>query len=294
MPPATTSRKSTPAGAQRWAAPRRAEVRESPRGQPHRGQRGDPGVLDEHVLARGCAALHPVDYHDIGACRDGQPNIVRDPGGAHLHVDGYPPGGGLPEFLDLDPEVVGAGPVRVPAGRALVDALGQGPHPGHPRADLLAEQHPAAAGPSNPPRERRQGDEAASETVARAATSDAARALFATWTEGAVRYRIAWAEGGHQRGVTWDTARAIAARAPEFVNDPTESTWELIVTRDLSSDSRDAGAVDLAIEPRGIVDPRFTWRRGDVPAASHPTLAAALARVAGVRDDDVVWDPFAG
>ena len=144
------------------------------------------------------------------------------------------------------------------------------------------------------PRERRQGDEAASETVARAATSDAARALFATWTEGAVRYRIAWAEGGHQRGVTWDTARAIAARAPEFVNDPTESTWELIVTRDLSSDSRDAGAVDLAIEPRGIVDPRFTWRRGDVPAASHPTLAAALARVAGVRDDDVVWDPFAG
>src|ERR1019366_2873985 len=90
------------------------------------------------------------------------------------------------------------------------------------------------------------------------------------------------------------TARAIAARAPEFVNDPTESTWELIVTRDLSSDSRDAGAVDLAIEPRGIVDPRFTWRRGDLRAASHPTLAAALARVAGVRDDDVVWDPFAG
>jgi tRNA G10 N-methylase Trm11 len=31
-----------------------------------------------------------------------------------------------------------------------------------------------------------------------------------------------------------------------------------------------------------------------VPAASHPTLAAALARVAGVRDDDVVWDPFVG
>ena len=32
----------------------------------------------------------------------------------------------------------------------------------------------------------------------------------------------------------------------------------------------------------------------DVPAASHPTLAAALARIAGVRADDVVWDPFVG
>ncbi|HYP87082.1 MAG TPA: methyltransferase, partial [Polyangiaceae bacterium] len=26
----------------------------------------------------------------------------------------------------------------------------------------------------------------------------------------------------------------------------------------------------------------------------HPTLAAALARIAGARPDDVVWDPFAG
>jgi tRNA G10 N-methylase Trm11 len=31
-----------------------------------------------------------------------------------------------------------------------------------------------------------------------------------------------------------------------------------------------------------------------VPAASHPTIAAALARVAGVKPNDVVWDPFCG
>ena len=31
-----------------------------------------------------------------------------------------------------------------------------------------------------------------------------------------------------------------------------------------------------------------------MPAASHPTIAAALARIAGTRDDDVVWDPFVG
>jgi 23S rRNA G2445 N2-methylase RlmL len=41
-------------------------------------------------------------------------------------------------------------------------------------------------------------------------------------------------------------------------------------------------------------DQRFAYRRGDVPAASHPTIAAALVRVAGVRADDLVWDPFVG
>jgi tRNA G10 N-methylase Trm11 len=46
--------------------------------------------------------------------------------------------------------------------------------------------------------------------------------------------------------------------------------------------------------PRAFDDPRFGYRRADVPAASHPTLAAALARAARVRPDDVVWDPFVG
>jgi precorrin-6B methylase 2 len=147
------------------------------------------------------------------------------------------------------------------------------------------------------PAEARRGSEPLSDTVARAVTSPAARVVFETWTGGAVRYRIAWAEGGHQRGATWDAARAIAALAPEFVNDPTSSTWEVLVARDDSGEvggGAEPAVVQVAIEPRAIRDPRYAWRRGDVPAASHPTIAAALARVAGVRDDDVVWDPFAG
>jgi 23S rRNA G2445 N2-methylase RlmL len=139
--------------------------------------------------------------------------------------------------------------------------------------------------------ETRRGTEPSSETIARAVTSDAARAVLAAWTEGAVRYRIAWADGGHQRSATWETASAVAARAAEkgldFVNDPTASTWEFLV-------ARREDAVDVTLEPRALTDPRFAWRRGDVPAASHPTIAAALARVAGARADDVVWDPFAG
>ncbi|HLK39266.1 MAG TPA: HEAT repeat domain-containing protein [Polyangiaceae bacterium] len=123
--------------------------------------------------------------------------------------------------------------------------------------------------------------------VARAATGETARAVFATWSPASTRYRIAWAQGGHRRAETWSIARAIAARAPALVNDPTASTWELVV----STQERRAA---VALAPRALDDPRFAWRRQDVPAASHPTLAAALARVAGASANDVVWDPFVG
>src|SRR5205823_12588543 len=46
--------------------------------------------------------------------------------------------------------------------------------------------------------------------------------------------------------------------------------------------------------PRGILDPRFAYRKHTLAASSHPTIAAALARAGGVRADDVVWDPFVG
>lgn len=137
--------------------------------------------------------------------------------------------------------------------------------------------------PTESPRE----GESVEEVVARAVTSERARAVLATWTSGAPRYRLAWAEGGHRRAATWGAAAAIARLWPELVNDPTASLWEVLVeTR--------AGFVDVSLSPRGLDDPRFAWRQRDVPAASHPTIAAALARVAGARDDDVVWDPFVG
>ena len=45
---------------------------------------------------------------------------------------------------------------------------------------------------------------------------------------------------------------------------------------------RTAPALELV--PRRADDPRFAWRVAEVPAASHPTVAAALAFVAGARD----------
>jgi 23S rRNA G2445 N2-methylase RlmL len=139
------------------------------------------------------------------------------------------------------------------------------------------------------------------EAVARAITSDAARAVLSTWTVGPVRYRIAWAGGGHRRAVTWNVARAVARRAPELVNDPTASLWELVIESPAGrgaerarSKTTSGRSVEASLAPRALDDPRFAWRRGDVPAASHPTIAAALARLAGGRADDVVWDPFVG
>jgi precorrin-6B methylase 2 len=171
----------------------------------------------------------------------------------------------------------------------------------NPEPDGPGRVHVRLAGPLNalftartmvafqlplPPEPVREGQPVA-DAIALAMTGETARAVLDAFTLGAVRYRIAWAGGGHRRADTWGTAAAIGRRIPEWVNDPTATLWELLIaTR--------PGFVDVSIVPRGLDDPRFAWRRRDVPAASHPTIAAALARVAGARADDVVWDPFVG
>ncbi len=137
------------------------------------------------------------------------------------------------------------------------------------------------------PREPVGEGEAPEEAIARAAASAEAGHILSTWTVGAVRYRLAWDVGGHKRAAAWRTASAVARRAPAMVNDPTASLWEF----DIATTSTD---VEVSLVPRAVDDPRFPWRRRDVPAASHPTIAAALARLSGVRPDDVVWDPFVG
>jgi len=71
-------------------------------------------VFDEHVLGGAGAALHPVDDDHVGTRGDRQLDVVDDPGGAELDVDRLLPGRGLAQLLDLDTEVVGADPVRVP------------------------------------------------------------------------------------------------------------------------------------------------------------------------------------
>jgi 23S rRNA G2445 N2-methylase RlmL len=70
-------------------------------------------------------------------------------------------------------------------------------------------------------------------------------------------------------------AEAVSKVRPELVNDPTASPWEVVV-----DDAN--GALQVELRPRWH-DERFAYRVGEVPAASHPTIAAAIARLAGVR-----------
>jgi 23S rRNA G2445 N2-methylase RlmL len=111
--------------------------------------------------------------------------------------------------------------------------------------------------------------------------------LLSSVTKGPVRYRIEWASAGHKRSATFKVAAEVAKRAPQMINDPTQSAWEIVVEETPHR---------LAVEawPKSLPDPRFDYRVAEVPGASHPTLAAALARVAGNRRDEVVWDPYAG
>jgi 23S rRNA G2445 N2-methylase RlmL len=118
-------------------------------------------------------------------------------------------------------------------------------------------------------------------------TSPAALRILRTFTRGTIRYRLEWEDAGHRRGLSYRVAREVARRCPELVNDPRASPWEARV-----SERGDQVRVELC--PRGLEDPRFAYRVSDVPAASHPSVAAALARVAGARPADVVWDPFVG
>lgn len=122
------------------------------------------------------------------------------------------------------------------------------------------------------------------EQITRTMLSSPVRSLLSAWTRGPIRWRLGFPEG-HKRSIVWRVAKAVTSQAPELINDPTQTTWDVLVDDD---------ARYLDIVPRRAPDPRFAWRVAEVPASSHPTVAAALAFVAGARDGDRVWDPFVG
>lgn len=132
----------------------------------------------------------------------------------------------------------------------------------------------------------REGEDKAT-AIAKELTGARAKAIFEAFTRGPVRFRLAWSEGGHRRKLVFDVASRVAERDASLVNDPTSSTWEAEV-----DDRRGRLAIELT--PKALDDPRFAFRVADVPAASHPTIAAAIVHLGGVAEGDVVWDPFCG
>jgi 23S rRNA G2445 N2-methylase RlmL len=128
-----------------------------------------------------------------------------------------------------------------------------------------------------------EGDDA----VVSALTSPESMRILRALTAGPIRYRIEWADKGHRRAATYRVAEEIAKREPDLVNDPRSPMWEAVVT--LRN-----GRTHVELWPVGVVDARFAYRVRTVPASSHPTIAAALARLANAEPRDVVWDPFVG
>jgi len=122
------------------------------------------------------------------------------------------------------------------------------------------------------------------DAIVAALTSPEVLGLVRAWTRGPIRWRLGMV-GGHQRALVWKVAKRVTEAAPDLINDPSATTWDVLV---------DGDARMLSLVPRRIDDPRFAYRVAEVPAASHGSVAAALVWAAEPKDGDRVWDPFCG
>lgn len=128
-----------------------------------------------------------------------------------------------------------------------------------------------------------RADEVA-QAIVRTLTSPGVLAILRGWTRGAIRWRLGMVHG-HQRALVWRVAKEVTALAPDLVNDPTATTWDVLADPDTRT---------LSLVPRRIDDPRFGYRVAEVPAASTGSVAAALVWAADAHENDRVWDPFCG
>ncbi len=116
-------------------------------------------------------------------------------------------------------------------------------------------------------------------------------ALMLAATEGTARYRLDFPARGHQRGAIRQVVERAYALAPEILNDARLALWsvDVIPVGVLGTEA------SVELRPRLYPDPRLAYRQDDVAAASHPPLAACMARLAGkTTEPETIWDPFCG
>ena len=118
-------------------------------------------------------------------------------------------------------------------------------------------------------------------------TSPLSRTILTAFTEGSIRYRLELVSKGHQRGAVRLLANRAYAMCPDILNDPQSAPWSM----DLLPTGQ---GISVELRPKLTPDPRFTYREADIRAASHPPLAACMARLAGRVNHEIVWDPFCG
>ncbi len=112
-------------------------------------------------------------------------------------------------------------------------------------------------------------------------------AILNAFTDGPARYRIEFIQRGHQRERVKALADAVYSKTKQLLNDPANALWSLAI-------NETSQTLTAEWRPRISIDSRFAYRTGAVPAASHPPLAACMARVAQVISNEIIWDPFCG
>lgn len=131
------------------------------------------------------------------------------------------------------------------------------------------------------------GASAPADAFASVIASPLSQRLFGALTSGAIRYRLEFVAKGHQRAAVREIASRAYALCPQILNDAREAPWAVDI-----HPAADGETVEL--RPRISPDPRHAYRLDDVPAASHPPLAACMARLAEPQENESVWDPFCG
>lgn len=125
------------------------------------------------------------------------------------------------------------------------------------------------------------------EALAAIIASPHTQRLFTAFTAGLLRYRLEFADRGHQRSLIRDITNRVFELCPELINDSRSAPWQIDIYQ---SGRRTWAELTARLRP----DPRFAYRLADVPAASHPPLAACMAHLAGEMNNEIVWDPFCG
>ncbi len=118
-------------------------------------------------------------------------------------------------------------------------------------------------------------------------TSPLSQSIFNAFTEGSVRYRIEFSGRGPQRNAIRMISDKAYSLCPDILNDPRKAPWSI----DLFPSENE---ISIELRARLTPDPRFLYRKDDIQAASHPPLAASMARLAGQTSNEIVWDPFCG
>lgn len=126
------------------------------------------------------------------------------------------------------------------------------------------------------------------EQIARLIASSRVQSLMLAATEGAARYRLELAGSGHRRGAIRQVIERAHELCPALLNDARQAPWSVDVIPSGRS------SVCLELRPRLYPDPRLWYRQDDIAAASHPPLAACMARLAGIGQHEMIWDPFCG